>query len=757
MASRTRLPKGGRRTAVRGCIVAASPPAGLCLLIALVRHRPGTRLPDRDRPYAVVKNLVEGTRSGLGKLCTPLSLRRRGTTPLMDDVDGQPLQRLRTITPGRSCIACARRKIKCDRRQPCGYCRRLQAQCRYPDHEARESQPPDDAILTRLRRIETLLRRLQDSETARELPQQTASPADRFVVDTTAAVYPHSSPGHTILSPGGKLVVGREESRFTSGGFWAELDDENTGEDSDGPTSPATQLADAMIAGCPDAESILFPSIDPGHGSVHLQPPVEQLFSLWQLFIDRVDPLLKILHVPTTQRQIFQASSQMMEDDPGFTALMFAICYAAISSTQNGLASEREATLTRYRHGLQSALVRAEFLSRPTLYSLQALVLFLICARHHTDRTYIWSVTGVATRLATKIGLHQDPSSLGMGPLAAEMRRRLWWQIVILDVLTAEENDMDPAIHEHMFDTKMPSNFNDQDLDSSMTAPPSPSDCRTEMLFALQRVEISYAARKTMFSAKFTADNGYEALSVQQKSEFIDDLQLKLHEKYYRHCDSQIPLCALTTTASSLVLSRMRLTVASSRLSGNPLPAPTNLTTSCMHIVEGIQSLRAHELYEKWTWLFQRYVEWDAIAILLNCLAKSEVPGSEKVWKLVRKFWASWGHRVPPGSIRQRWRRLESLRKKAERANSGEAFRTEISGTESLRMTVPYTLQPSTASAAAPRQAGNIAPTHFISQPSTSATQQMQQPFSWDWELEEGMTNDSNWNIDLDEFHLSGW
>jgi hypothetical protein len=38
----------------------------------------------------------------------------------------------RLVTPGRSCLECRRRKIKCDRSLPCGYCVRVRNKCEYP-------------------------------------------------------------------------------------------------------------------------------------------------------------------------------------------------------------------------------------------------------------------------------------------------------------------------------------------------------------------------------------------------------------------------------------------------------------------------------------------------------------------------------------------------------------------------------------------------------------------------------------------------
>lgn len=38
----------------------------------------------------------------------------------------------REIAPGRSCLECRRRKIKCDRSHPCSYCVKVRIDCQYP-------------------------------------------------------------------------------------------------------------------------------------------------------------------------------------------------------------------------------------------------------------------------------------------------------------------------------------------------------------------------------------------------------------------------------------------------------------------------------------------------------------------------------------------------------------------------------------------------------------------------------------------------
>jgi hypothetical protein len=67
-----------------------------------------------------------------------------------------------------------------------------------------------------------------------------------------------------------------------------------------------------------------------------LRPPAERIVLLWQLYLENVDPLIKMIHTPSVQRKILIASP------PALEALMFAIYYAAVISIQSPEQCEKE-------------------------------------------------------------------------------------------------------------------------------------------------------------------------------------------------------------------------------------------------------------------------------------------------------------------------------------------------------------------------------------------------------------------------------
>lgn len=116
---------------------------------------------------------------------------------------------------------------------------------------------------------------------------------------------------------------------------------------------------------------------------VTLHPEQVQIFRLWQIYIDNVNPLLKVTHTPTLQARIIDAASSVASIKPTLAALMFGIyCVSILSLGEDEcptiFGSSRESLLTRYQFGCQQALLTCGFLHSSDRDCLTALYFYLV-------------------------------------------------------------------------------------------------------------------------------------------------------------------------------------------------------------------------------------------------------------------------------------------------------------------------------------------------------------------------------------------
>lgn len=123
-----------------------------------------------------------------------------------------------------------------------------------------------------------------------------------------------------------------------------------------------------------------------------LHPPPGQLTALFFCYEKNVDPMVRILHIPSLRKLVLSASANIDAIPSGnyVEALLFAMYYAAITSlTQEECLHQfhdgRNSLLARYRSGTESALSNADLLSTKEIGTLQALVIFLVSIFRYPD------------------------------------------------------------------------------------------------------------------------------------------------------------------------------------------------------------------------------------------------------------------------------------------------------------------------------------------------------------------------------------
>lgn len=256
--------------------------------------------------------------------------------------------------------------------------------------------------------------------------------------------------------------------------------------------------------------------------------------------------------------------------------------------------------------------------------------------------------------MALKMGLNQDGEAVGQPPFEVEMRRRLWWQLFILDIRVAEDRQSEPCILESSFNTRLPSNIGDADLHPQMSSPPVCGQNRTEMLYSLVRFEGSYFARQMVFSDGFDQANAYISLSTKQKRHAIDLFQERIETQYLSYCDDSIPMDKITKWSIRLILDKLRLAAIDES-------APEDARQRCIKLLQDASELREYKGGQQWLWLFQTYIEWDALACLLQDLQADTVEGEhDEGWHIARDVYSYWRNH---GSVRRdrRWDQIERL------------------------------------------------------------------------------------------------
>lgn len=102
--------------------------------------------------------------------------------------------------------------------------------------------------------------------------------------------------------------------------------------------------------------------------------------------------------------------------------------------------------------------------------------------RPRSQRPAAWILSGVALRIGQRMGLHQDGERLGLSPFETEMRRRLWWQLVLQDTHFALGAGLGHSLLPRDSHTLEPRNLNDADIYPAATEPFPDRDGPTEMV-----------------------------------------------------------------------------------------------------------------------------------------------------------------------------------------------------------------------------------------------------------------------------------
>lgn len=155
----------------------------------------------------------------------------------------------------------------------------------------------------------------------------------------------------------------------------------------------------------------------------------------------------------------------------------------------------------------RAAMRLAKWDSKPQIRSCSTILLFGAFSNHfsgpdlNTTHFAIW--LAAALRIAQLKGLHRlgdDPHKMpdedpawpaGPNSLKRELAKRLWIRLVLLDWQSSLRTNLS-SIHPDDFDTSLPLNLNDEDLDGTkVEIQPRPPQEITDVTYEVARFEMS--------------------------------------------------------------------------------------------------------------------------------------------------------------------------------------------------------------------------------------------------------------------------
>ncbi|KAK2468929.1 hypothetical protein H9L39_19521 [Fusarium oxysporum f. sp. albedinis] len=535
-----------------------------------------------------------------------------------------------------TCLACRRRKIKCDKCMPCNNCIKANTACitpssgrssatplTRPDPKRRKYLPGDDEI--------ELVRKWRKVSHLNDIPGNRSVTGETLGSDagslTPSAVISNHSLQPTIEINLEQLFSKSRGGRYVNTCLLDVLQHEVGG------PNMALDL-DGRQAQPPTGGSLGF--------HLHMCEPQqlnvrhEQVAHLWYYFKARVDPIMK----PVSREA---------------EALIFAISYIAIRSLTVDecmlvFGESRDALSAYYRLGYEQASARAGFIMATNLATMQAHILYLAALRSEADAKAMWTMMGLASRAAQSFGLHRDGVHWSdLSPFSIEMRRRLWWQLLELEARISQvslpspdqlmlpcavlnnDNGRAPLIAETRFDTQMPLNVDDADLSEKMDELPKSRGRFTEMTISLIAFELTNTLRRVLLSLEEPSSQSpkglyYQSTGDERKGWVIQSHQ-RIEQTYLANLDVSQPFAWVAFTYARLVMSKMWLVVytpATIRHEITELPADIveKLFEASLEVIEEGNRLDNDPRADQWRWYFGKDLQWHSIILLLSELSR---------------------------------------------------------------------------------------------------------------------------------------
>ncbi|KAI5250278.1 hypothetical protein E4T43_00022 [Aureobasidium subglaciale] len=586
------------------------------------------------------------------------------------------------------CEQCAKRKIRCDKRQPCSACVKSGKTCtpviRARLARGRKGGRPEGSLdlRNRIKRLEQLVLSARDLGEVKDPPVEGLSHEILGTADSVTSRHGEfESVGHPVgvedLSQCPRFR--KDVGRTMGASVWTQLSSELDG------LRSAIEAQDDLDELAP--QSVEQTTFENGSRNTSysnqnvemLNLSREQMRKLLDVYTDRVDPVLKLIHLPTFTSALENGTHYLgkFQGNESFEALRSAIVYAAICSLSGSDCLEAvghdKSLLSDLWQGTTAQHIRqVDIHKNHNIVVLQALIIYVAAVRTQDDSAKAWTLISLAVRIAQSLKLHREDSFLGLTFFQAQVARQTWHTLLALDLRAAFDRCSDPVIASDSYDTQCPLDLLDADFDGTSINAPLITQRDTisagPVTFLRLVAETLPMLRELCF---VTAGEARGPMTPMQSSIIVRDqavasLDCHLTQQYFRSLNVSLPLQNAMLHFGKSILSYIKLYVVRP-LQRHPaciLPVSEegNVLLRAVQALEQSLMLQS-ELFQPWHWYFRSFAGWHPLAVLLAELSARQGDQMlvDRAWDVAESAYVVEANKVADGTSGLLWKPLVKL------------------------------------------------------------------------------------------------
>ncbi|KAI0970943.1 hypothetical protein F4678DRAFT_479829 [Xylaria arbuscula] len=405
----------------------------------------------------------------------------------------------RRAKPTLSCNLCRRRKLRCDRQQPCQTCssRGLSLACSYTHNNSGIVRPQVSrpSLQDRIVQLEQLVMNVIQNQNTSHSNTPTPLPTDTHISLPQHNPDELAGPPTSASTPSdsGSLWFSANETRYVGGAHWTAILDgiSDLKEDIDHQDHGSQHSHPQLLYGCrPTSKDAILATLPP-------RPIVDRSISRYFNLLDLAPSAVHSIQFLREYEKFWMAPIEAPIVWIGLLFSMLCLSSLAEETADTWAGEEYSPLIDTYRERIVQCLIIGEYTNQGphVMETLYHYLTIEFSVRKDADKD-IWLLLGTIVNLAMKMGYHRDSSHFpGISSFVGEMRRRTWATLLQGDILISTQMGMPRLVKEWQCDVSEPRNLNDADFDENTEVLP-PSRPETEMTTTLHII-----ARKRVLRA----------------------------------------------------------------------------------------------------------------------------------------------------------------------------------------------------------------------------------------------------------------